>query len=222
MHNQHWGQRCFIIGNGPSLRETDLGRLKEAATFSLNRGYLLFERIGAPTTYHVTVNPLVVEQWSGEILRLPCTKFLTWNRRHGFPKDADLIYIGGPMSDPRPRFSTDVTRELWVGATVTFVAMQLAYYLGFQQAILIGVDHRFRAQGKPHEMVVSKGADVDHFAPDYFGAGARWNLPDLETSERAYTLAREAYRQSGREILDATVGGALQVFPKVRFEGLFP
>ena len=33
----HKGERCFIIGNGPSLRETELTKLKGEFTFGLNR-----------------------------------------------------------------------------------------------------------------------------------------------------------------------------------------
>jgi hypothetical protein len=34
-------------------------------------------------------------------------------------------------------------------------------------------------------------------------------------------MAREAYRKAGREIVDATVGGKLTVFPKVDYASLF-
>jgi hypothetical protein len=37
LRNQHKGQRCFIIGNGPSLRQTNLALLKDEVTFGLNR-----------------------------------------------------------------------------------------------------------------------------------------------------------------------------------------
>jgi hypothetical protein len=222
LRDRHRGERCFILGNGPSLKGMDLSPLAAEVTFTLNRGYLLFERMGKPATYHVVVNPLVAEQWSEEIRRLPCTKFTTWGRRRDFLSSSDMIYIGGPNRDRPPRFSTDPTKDLWVGATVTYVAMQLAYYLGFSRVILIGVDHRFSTPGEPHAEVVAQGQDPDHFDPDYFGKGARWNLPDLETSELAYTLARHRFRRDGREILDATVGGALRVFPYVEYSRLFP
>jgi hypothetical protein len=69
--------------------------------------------------------------------------------------------------------------------------------------------------------VVSQGDDQDHFDPGYFGKGFRWQLPDLETSERAYEMAHQAYAQDGRQILDATVDGKLTVFPKADYEKLF-
>jgi hypothetical protein len=222
LKDRYRGQRCFILGNGPSLKGMDLSPLGSEITFTLNRGYLLFERMGKPATYHVVVNPLVAEQWGEEMKFLACTKFTTWGRRRDFHASADVIYIGGPDRDGPPRFSIDPTKDLWVGATVTYVAMQLAYYFGFSQVILIGVDHRFSTPGEPHTEVVTQGEDRDHFDPQYFGGGARWNLPDLETSELAYALARHRFHKDGREILDATVGGALRVFPRIEYSRLFP
>jgi hypothetical protein len=86
---------------------------------------------------------------------------------------------------------------------------------------LIGVDHNFVDQGKPHQEVVTQSHDANHFDPNYFGKGYRWNLPDLETSEYAYRMAKDHYERNGRRILDATVDGKLQVFPKVEFTSLF-
>jgi hypothetical protein len=99
--------------------------------------------------------------------------------------------------------------------------MQIAYYMGFQEVILIGVDHSFSTTGKPHATVTSQGDDPNHFAANYFGKGFRWQLPDLETSELAYRLAKEQFERAGREIVDATIGGKLQVFRKVDYLELF-
>ena len=68
---------------------------------------------------------------------------------------------------------------------------------------------------------MSDGPDPNHFSGDYFGKGFRWNLPDLETSEMAYRMAREYFEKAGRKIVDATIGGKLTVFPKVGYDSLF-
>jgi hypothetical protein len=96
----------------------------------------------------------------------------------------------------------------------------VAFHLGFREVVLLGVDHSFTTKGKPHEEVVSTGDDPNHFDPKYFGRGFRWQLPDLETSELAYRIADFVYRESGRNIVDATVGGQLRVFPRLEFESL--
>ena len=216
----HRGERCFIIGNGPSLKQTDLSKLRNEYTFGLNRIYLLFPQMGFPTTFLVTVNWLVLEQCANEILSASSIKFLPWRFRKRLNptliKDTIFFQTGGK----NPVFATDASRPLWTGATVTYVAMQLAFHMGFEKVILVGVDHSFTTQGKPHSEVVSKGDDPDHFSPDYFGKGFKWQLPDLETSEIAYRLARQAFEAEGRVIMDATIGGKLTIFPKVDFSSL--
>lgn len=210
------GERCFIIGNGPSLANTDLARLRNERTFGLNRGYLLFDRIGGATTFLVAVNRHVVEQFADEILAVPTTKFISWRARRYVPDIEDVILVRRSGSHS---FSRDVATDgAWEGATVTYVAMQLAFHLGFRQVILVGVDHSFKTAGPPNKLVTATSSDQDHFDPNYFGPGTRWELPDLEMSELAYRLARESFAADGREIVDATVGGKLTVFPKVDLE----
>jgi hypothetical protein len=184
----------------------------------LNRGYLLFDRIGEPTTFLVAVNRHVVEQFGHQFVQTPSAKFVAWRSRHFVPDRDDVILI------PRSRshtFSTDVSEQgAWEGATVTYVALQLAFHLGFQEVIMVGVDHSFSAQGAPNTLVTSTSQDPDHFDPNYFGPGVRWELPDLEMSETAYRIARDHFAMHGRSVVDATVGGKLQVFPKVSFDAV--
>jgi hypothetical protein len=215
----HRDQRCFIIGNGPSLKQTDLTRLRGEYTFGMNRIYLMFPELGFPTTYYLSVNSLVIEQCAEDIRALPVPKFLSWRSRHLIQPTQDTIFLHTTYTGPR--FAQDAGARLWEGATVTYVALQLAFYMGFNQAILIGVDHSFSTKGKPNTTVTSTGDDPDHFSARYFDKGFRWQIPDLETSERSYRMAHEAYAIAGREVLDATIGGKLDVFPKVKYDSLF-
>ena len=218
LKDKHKGQRCFIIGNGPSIKDTDLTLLRNEVTFGSNRIYLLFDRIGFPTRYFVSVNRLVIEQCAQDIMKLPCPKFISWHCRDLVSFTQDMMFL---YSRPEVSFHTDITSGVWEGATVTYVALQVAYYLGFDKVILVGVDHSFTTQGKPHATVVSQGDDPNHFDPQYFGKGFRWQLPDLEMSELAYRMAKFHFERVGREIVDATIGGKLQVFPKVNYQSLF-
>ncbi len=218
--NRHNGERCFIIGNGPSLNNTDLSLLKDEITFGLNRIYLLFEELGFATSYYVAVNRLVIEQCAQEIGSLRGLKFISWHARDMIDCTADTMFLHC-YARIDPMFCTDITKGVWGGTTVTYTAIQIAYYLGFEKVILIGVDHAFSTRGKPHTVVVSEGDDPNHFDPAYFGRGFRWQLPDLETSELAYRIAKYYFNKANREIVDATVGGKLQVFPKVDYRKLF-
>jgi hypothetical protein len=217
MAGRYDGERCFIIGNGPSLAETDLSRLRGERTFALNRGYLLFDRIGEPATFLVAVNRLVIEQFGPELFGAGPTVFVSWRSRRHVPAGADALFV---RRAPSLTFSQDLANGAWEGATVTYLAMQVAFHLGFREVVLIGVDHRFATVGPPNTQVTWQGADPNHFDPNYFGPGVRWELPDLEMSERAYRLARDRFAADGRSIVDATVGGNLTVFPKVGFESV--
>lgn len=220
MRDIHRGSRCFIIGNGPSLSRMDLSPLRGEITFGMNRIYLLFPELGFATTYFLAVNTLVIEQCTADIRALDMPKFITWRGRRWLRDDPQVLFIDTDYTNPAT-FSRNVTGRVFEGSTVTYVAMQLAYHMGFEEAILIGVDHSFKTEGQPNVTVVSTGSDQDHFAPDYFGKGFRWQLPDLEASERAYRLARQTFEADGRRILDATVDGKLAVFPKTSYDGLF-
>lgn len=215
--NKHVGERCVIIGNGPSLRRTDMSLLKDEVTFGLNRVYLAFDEWGYSTTYHVAVNKYVTEQSGAELARLISSPLFTTyaNAEHFASAEKQPLFL---LNSRPPGFYGDVRFGLWEGATVTYVAMQLAFYMGFTDVVLVGVDHRFSTVGAPHTLVESTEADPNHFDGRYFGPGYRWQLPDLETSEYAYRLARTAFLDDGRRIRDATVDGALDVYPKVDLE----
>lgn len=216
----HRGSRCFIIGNGPSLNQTELPRLRGEFTFGMNRIYLLFPELGFATSYYVAINTLVIDQCAAEIQALSLPKFVTWRGRRWLGTDPRTVFLDTDYTDP-PTFSPDVTGRVFEGSTVTYVALQLAFHMGFDQVILIGVDHNFTTTGPANTTVVSEGDDRDHFSAGYFGKGFRWQLPDLAASEAAYRMARQAYEEAGRRVVDATVGGKLTVFPKVEYASLF-
>ena len=190
----HAGATCFILGNGPSLNDIDLQKLK-GITFGSNRIYLS----GFIPNFHVTVNPLVLEQYGKEIAALPCEKF-----RAGYEIDT---------SEDVARWTSPI-EPMYEGHTVTYIALQLAYFMGFERVILLGVDHDYgpgAQQGKPGDRVI--GGDTGHFTADYF-PGA-WHLPNLAQSEMSYKLARDVYQDAGREIVNASTRTKLDIFPRI-------
>jgi len=214
--NIHSGQSCFIIGNGPSLNQMDLSRLKGCYTFGLNKIYLIFDRADLKLSYHVAVNRLVIEQSLEQFKLMDCPSFLSYRAARPLLEGSEpnfyFLATGGPFT-----FRKDITTPLHEGFTVTFVAMQIAYYMGFQNVFLIGVDHNYAARGRANEEQFMEHDDPNHFDPGYF-KNSSWQLPDLQASELSYHMARFFYNQEGRQIYDATVGGKLNIFPKISFE----
>lgn len=203
MHLRHKEETVVVIGNGPSLNEIPMELLQKFTTFGSNRIYLKYI-----PTYLTVVNPLVLAQFEEEILSIPCTKFLPMDE---YKNSAGPIH--GLRSNHAPLFHYHPLQWVYEGYTVTFVSLQLAFFMGAKRVILIGVDHRYSYEGSPNAQDFMAGQDPNHFDPAYF-QNAHWNNPDLERSEQAYAMAREAYENDGREIINCTPNTALEVFEK--------
>lgn len=214
----HKGEDCFIIGNGPSLNKTDLDKLKDHHVFGLNKIHLIFDKYPSlKLSYHVIVNPLVIEQVQQELNNnvFKCPIFLSFEGCKDIQfsnPDIHKLFTSNTWS-----FYLDIAAPISEGYTVTYVAMQIAFYMGFKNVYLVGVDHNFKQTGRPNEEQNFKGDDHNHFHPDYF-KGMQWHLADLEGNEASYAMARHQYHRHGREIYDATIDGKLQIFQKISFD----
>jgi hypothetical protein len=129
-HNTHKGERCFVIGNGPSLQNTDMTKLRNEYTFGLNRIYLMFQELGFSTSFFVSINDLVIEQSASDIQALDIPKFVSWRSRKWLNPQEDLFFLY--TSYTGPKFAKNAAGRLWRIATVTYVMLQLAYYFGFR------------------------------------------------------------------------------------------
>ena len=215
--NKHEGEDCFIIGNGPSLNKTNLSLLNDYHVFGLNKIHLIFDSHKLQLSYHVAVNPLVIEQID-EVLQknvFNCPSFLSFHGSKKFTYDKNKILkinTSGSWT-----FHHSILEKINEGYTVTYVAMQIAFFMGFKNVFLVGVDHNFQQSGNPNEQQEFKGDDVNHFHPDYF-KGMQWHLSDLEGNEASYSLARHQFHAFGRNIYDATIDGKLNIFQKIDFK----
>lgn len=206
LYNKYKGQSCIIIGNGPSLRDVPLKFLQGNTTFGTNKIFLLK---GFTPTFYVCVNLLVLKQSIAFMPGTSVPKFLNMQCPENVPDMFSLHSMAPPM------FSYNPEMYVYEGYTVTFVCLQLAFFMGFKKVGLVGVDHRFEYEGDPNEeRVMSKSEDdPNHFHPDYF-KGQLWNNPDLVKSEEAYEMAKEAFEADGRKIFNLTKGTELKTFRK--------
>lgn len=213
------GERCFVIGNGPSLNKTDLTYLKNEFTIGLNRIYLNYPNMGFQPSMLCITNPNIVRQFSVDINRLQSIKFLNYKTRGLIKNRWNTFFF---ESNGKHDFYKDLSDYIWCdGCTVTYCALQVAYYMGFREVFLVGVDHSFSDSGTPNKLVESQRVDINHFHKDYFSAGVEWQYPDLDCSKISYKVAKSVYEKSGRKILDATVDGKLDVFEKFQYASLF-
>jgi hypothetical protein len=211
--NKYYKKKAVIVCNGPSLLKSDLKLLKNIYTFGLNKINLLFDTSEFRPSCIVAVNPFVIEQNADFYNHTKIPLFLDSKGMKDIRSNSNVIYLHS--NDKWREFAQDCTISIYDGKTVTFVAMQLAFHLGFFDVALIGCDHYFYTKGVPNKTVVSGKKDPNHFDPKYFSGGEKWQLPDLLQSEVAYTMAKNNYEENGRRIVNATEGGKLDIFDRI-------
>lgn len=232
LKDRHKGERCFIIGNGPSLRAEDLDKLHNEISFASNKIYLAFDRTDWRPTYYTVIDVLVAQHNREGIERLRLTKIFNSGLKKYFPGSKDVTWI---RSIPSPKrggrsgfaFSEDLIRGTYPGWTVLYEQMQVAFYMGIREMYLIGVDFSFHEPERTGEfceqgeVVISKEGS-DHFHPEYRKPGETWTIPRLDMQRNAFLCAREKLKENGGAIYNASRRTELDVFPRIDLDKLFP
>lgn len=211
------GQPMIIVGNGPSLNKTPLDDFENVPSIGMNKIDLLYHRVKWRPDFVICANNLVIKQHGHQFLKTGIPVFLSWKGRWFVPAGSRKKF-NFFNSLNTTAFSKDLIHGVGSAGTVTYTALQFAYYMGADPVILFGVDHSFDFKGKPNEIAKRKGADQNHFDPNYFKEGSTWGLPNLCLSESGYQKAKDAFNKDGRMIYDAAVGGKLTVFPKITID----
>ena len=228
--NIHEGRRCFIMGNGPSLRKMDLSPLKNEITIGSNGIYKLFPRMGFHTTYLTMEDIAQCEDRRSDTKHIkgPIKIFALHNAYCVPPDDTTLFMNVYLHQDGEQKFSEDCSTIVYLGSTITYINLQLAFHLGCNPVYLIGVDFNYGPIEKkldPGRITVTKEVLKDisqsHFDPQYHRVGSRFGIPHSDKQYRAFLKARSVYEACGRRIINAGVNSRLDVFEKVEFADLF-
>ena len=211
-HDRYKGNKAVILCNGPSLNAVDFDQLKGVFTFGLNKINLLFNRSSFRPSCIVAVNKLVIEQNAEFYNQTDIPLFIDHLGKENVKFRDNVAFL---HSVNQRKFARDCSYSVGQGATVTNVAMQLAYHMGFRDVALVGCDHSFAEKGPANKTVKSEAVDKSHFDPNYFAGGMPWQLPDLLQSEVSYTEARHVFEKSGGRIVNATEGGRLEIFERM-------
>lgn len=225
-------ERAFIIGNGPSLNQTDLNCLKNEVTFGVNGIFLKFNEMEFRPTFYVVEDHLVAEDRCDQINALTgMTKLFPIYLRYCLQEDENTIFFNHIPRKRGPQFfdfSADATRQTYAGGTVVFTCIQLACYFGFKKIYLIGVDCNYtipedvRKTGNYSVCTMDmESDDPNHFHPNYFGKGYRWHDPRVDKMKEAFKEAKRVCNKKGVTIYNATINGKLEVFPRVGYSTLF-
>ena len=217
--NTYKGKRCFIVGNGPSLRADDLEKLKGEFTFGANRIYEIFDKTEWRPTFYIANDGNFIDETYDIITNQNLdTYFLEYRNIRGKVLPENIIGICreanfaiNRWNDKSIYVSEDMSKCFSDGYSVTFTAIQLAIYMGFSEIYLLGVDFSYSIvrdkRGKIHK---------DDTVQNYFnGKTYDATVQNYESTLFAYQKAEEYCRKHNIKICNATRGGKLEVFERV-------
>ncbi len=143
LKNSKLNEKCFIIANGPSVKKEDLNKLSGQDIISINASPLLEEEYNFKSNYHVVSDLRFFEvEFKREIAKKKEIDPQTVCVYRSEFKNLDVTGKNNYFVDAigRDGFSTDLSHGYYFGCSTTVLAIQLAYYLGFSEIYLLGVD----------------------------------------------------------------------------------
>ncbi len=170
--NKHKGEKCFIVATGPSLNMDDLDTLNKnrVVTFSMNNIMPSFDKTQWRPDYYVIMDIKAISVWSDLVIETDIpNKFIDarkksfWDKtfrniENIYPIFSDSAFLQTDEHDMF-EFSTDITKKIINGRTVTYTCIQMAVYMGFSEIYLLGVDFSYDKH---------KNVEDAHFSKDYY------------------------------------------------------
>lgn len=218
LKDKYKGQRGFVIGNGPSLKISDLDVLQSEVTIASNKIFMAFSQTEWRPDFYTVADPLVWEKIKLEVVKLfPQIHIPTY-----LPKldDNKIKYWKAAHLTPYTRFSGDLSDKAVSGQTVTFENIQIAVHLGLNPIYIIGCDHNYAGE---HENVkagipIKQGDKQTHFIKGYRKTGEIVLPAPIQDMEIAYQYARDYCDKNGVKIYNATRGGRLEIFERASLD----
>ena len=227
LHNIHQGKRCFIIGNGPSLRSEDLDKLQayHEITFAFNRIYHIFPYTNWRPTYYISQDDKMLRGCINEVDEIPSEiKFIPAEFKWYYGirvKDASYFHLMNPKEGEPLSFSDRIDKCIYNSNTVVITAIQIAFFMGIKEIYLIGVDHHFHTSiNSSGEIIVNEKAK-DYFAKDYNIDKQTLYIPNVERSTRDFIYVKSFADKRDVTVYNSTRGGYLEVFSRIPFDSLF-
>ncbi len=235
LRNAFYDKRCIIIGNGPSLNKCDLSFIQKEYSFGVNGIFYKTDESQFKPTFYTVEDSHVMKENVQRIRDYEVSyKFFPTNYAKYFKnenqKNLYFFNMNRGFYEPsskhyeEPLISSDCSEIIYCGQSVTIINIQMALYLGFKEIYLIGMDFNYEIPDSAivkNQDITSTEDDVNHFHPDYFGKGKSWHDPKLHNVLKSYEHLHEHGKKSGVSIYNATVGGKLEVFPRVDYNETF-
>lgn len=209
------GQRCFIVGTGPSIRTMDLSPLNGEKVFSVNRAYDLSD-LGISSIFgYVISDPAIAGDYVSEI-KLAGIEYVFVGST--FPQvplsGADELFVYDIFDFPKMHeghFSDDLLRGVYQSHTVIHHAVQIAAYMGFTEIYIVGVDLDF----DPEDLHFYRSSRRER------DDGIRRSIAHADKMISGFEVAGRHLGSRGVSLFNAGRGGRLNTIGRVQFQDIF-
>jgi len=238
LKNKFNGKRCFIIGNGPSIKQQDLTLLRDDFTFVTN-WFAVHENYEAisPNFYcildHFTFGGWETPNLDRDLYGLmqerakTTVKFFPYRFKEYIEKnrlfDREIIYylLYEPIVTKqiwlKGTANLDLTKALYSGQNViTGFCIPIAYYLGFREIYLVGCDSDYGMENKNDDRSYFYEFKKSMPGPSYEFLKESWK--EGGPLFASYEVMKRILDKRGCLVFNATKGGKLEVFPRVVYE----
>lgn len=230
---KYFGERCFIIGNGPSLRAEDLDKIQNEYSFAANNIFGIFEETEWRPSFYFVEDSLAYKNYYKKIKKLNCPKFvssiaLEWQKlplvSNGIKFFDYLYYYDFYPKDPP--LTVDLTKELWCTYNVGYTMLNAAIYMGFKEIYLLGMDFSYDFSGLEEILITDQNGqqrtkwvtvkkDSNHFSKGGWKIGEEVYITDTKYALKGFKLMKRESKNLGVKIFNATRGGKLEVFERI-------
>lgn len=218
------GKRCFVLGNGYSLRDAPFDELKREITFACNRIALMFNKTDWRPTYYVMTSTLWGDERlpQGDILKAIDSAKMSfiWDRYKEQLKGRGgvcLLPLNHTGNYKSPVGRVDFWSDNPMGGiskygTTLFAILQLVAYMNPTEVYVLGADG-YKANHNRNE------PDPNHFDPNYHPElKGNWVKLANEFAKDIYRIAKINMDRLGIKLYDATQSEGYGVLEKVEIE----
>lgn len=237
--NKHLGERCFIVGNGPSLKNTNLDLIKNEFSFAMNRISMIFDFTEwRPSYYSCTTTNIHRAEWKKDIYKIQNLDipFFVWdklvNESKDFVIDDNTFFLNcsdGEQVTNSPKedwWSWDPSERVTKFGSSIVVSFQLAVYMGFKEIYLLGTDLNFKETSFQKFLKtlglneMSQRFDTNHFSSSYGTPGLPSSVLNLNMLS-VHELIDKMTKSCGVKVYNSTIGGNLEIYKRVELETLY-
>jgi hypothetical protein len=233
----HPGERCFIIGNGPSLNSQDLKFLSNETAFVMNAFWKhpIVERW--QPRYYCFSDPLFFNQSrqskqffvdlrarikTSHFFAPLCYKSVIETQNLLPPETTSYVALGNHSLGDEPGDPLDLTKEIPYVQTIPQLAILIAIFMGFKEVYLLGLDHDWLARLKGSGgFNFFEGLSIDHADAISEPVPYESEMKSMLKVWRGYHALNARAMERGTRIYNATHGGFLDVFERVSYESIF-